>query len=753
MTAPDLARSRNSRPELKGLIIGWILVAALLLSYNSYRYNNEHDELANAYQSAAQDAAIKASEKIGGQLDQLARLTERVAADLANHAASQGSIKTYLEQALADSDGISALTAGYSAHAMPGSFKRSDDAVFQFLIARKRNQEISLEFGQYSEETIRQTPDIDDWYADAMDKGDGTWNEPYYSTVTKTWWAAGHSTPLFDSANERAVGVVAAELTLSDIRDLAYDAISENFKDFPVEASYAFILSEEGYFVSHPDPTFVDQRRTIADFSDDKLTNVEIIPTLELVTAGDSKTAVHLLEKHHDKISGQDQSVYFARVAQQDWWIGIVIDQRAIDESVEFTAKRHFRKIGLLLSVLSLVFGVVALLARLDRGSTSSLIVASAAFSICCLTAIAYVWSIKVNLVHTTGIDDHRLVNPAISAKIRLRYKVQNDAGTSTPQVIPTGLFIQSLEFSSANNVTLTGYMWQKYSLDSLKESGPPDPLIFPESEETEITQSYAHEYLTKDANGEAVAHKVFGWYFKAVLRQEFDYSEYPFDRENVWIRLWHGRPHSDVLLTPDYAAYESTDPSKFPGLEMQDFVIEGWQLAGSYFSYRENSYNTNFGSHDHQMRKNFPELYFNIALQRDFLNAFIVSIIPLAVIALLLFLVLFTIRTDAPGTEFIGFNVSGVLGFCAALFFVIILEHTSMRSQLVAQGIIYLETFYFVMYVALMAIALNAILVAQPEPPRWIAFRDNLIPRLLYWPLLALLSLIITVFPFRILV
>jgi hypothetical protein len=45
-----------------------------------------------------------------------------------------------------------------------------------------------------------------------------------------------------------------------------------------------------------------------------------------------------------------------------------------------------------------------------------------------------------------------------------------------------------------------------------------------------------------------------------------------------------------------------------------------------------------------------------------------------------------------------------------------------------------YLEYFYFVMYFAVLAVAANSYAIAH-KPPRWLAYEDNLVPRLLFWP------------------
>lgn len=69
--------------------------------------------------------------------------------------------------------------------------------------------------------------------------------------------------------------------------------------------------------------------------------------------------------------------------------------------------------------------------------------------------------------------------------------------------------------------------------------------------------------YATEDA---AVYRKeqgneiVFGWYVNTSLRQTFDYSHYPFDRQDIWLRLWHLNFDRNVILVPDLKAYDAVN-------------------------------------------------------------------------------------------------------------------------------------------------------------------------------------------------
>ena len=212
---------------------------------------------------------------------------------------------------------------------------------------------------------------------------------------------------------------------------------------------------------------------------------------------------------------------------------------------------------------------------------------------------------------------------------------------------------------------------------------------------------------------------------------------------------MWPRDIDQNVLLVPDLASYDVTDPAKLPGVEQHDFVLEGWDLSESFFSYRENKYTTNFGIQNFVGKQDLPELYFNLGLKRNFLNGFISNMIPIIVVALLLFAVLLTITSREEDTRLFGFSTSGVLSFCGALFFVIIVSHIGLRNSLATQGLVYLENFYFVMYGAILLVGINSILVALPEHAKFTSYRDNLIFRLLYWPAILGTMLAITIVAF----
>jgi hypothetical protein len=280
----------------------------------------------------------------------------------------------------------------------------------------------------------------------------------------------------------------------------------------------------------------------------------------------------------------------------------------------------------------------------------------------------------------------------------------------------------------------MTGYVWQKILNTSTDYESP--SFNFPESVSEESTIEKAYE---DKAEG------VVGWRFRTILRQQFNYSRYPFDREDVWIKILYNASSGSVLV-PDFDSYDSLNPEDLPGLE-RSLVLEGWKPQKTYFSYRTNSYNTNFGVGDFK-HSNVSELYYNFDIKRDFKSPFASFILPVLVVAILLFAVLM-ITTKDEKKEQCGFSSSDVLGYCSALFFVLIIAHASLRDTIPMDGIIYLEYFYFIMYLAILAVSLNSIAFASNTNFPFIDTKDNLYVKVLYWPVVMGVMLLMTLMNF----
>lgn len=357
---------------------------------------------------------------------------------------------------------------------------------------------------------------------------------------------------------------------------------------------------------------------------------------------------------------------------------------------------------------------------------------------------LVYLWSVmnryqieSTQLTNTKAVDD---------------YLEQNwnsiDQGGSTTGVpltkIPTGIFIQSLKFFDSTEVNLTGYIWQRYA-DGVNDQFKPKPgvagFILPEQVQTGSDIEPREAYRVRQGDEE-----VIGWYFEATLRQPFEYFYYPFDHKTVWVRLWPKDFAGNEVLVPDFAAYQATGPRDVFGIE-NEIVLGTWERESTYFDFKPTCYDTNFGIDNYVGQEGFPELYYNLVIKRKSSNAFIVHLLPLFLVAVLLFSTLLTITSKPDLVETHGFNTTGVLSSCSVLFFVVLLAHIQLREQFAGSSIVYMEYFYFLMYGLLVLAGANTYVFSMRAIPslKVVHYKDNLIPKILYWPIVLVSMIVIT--------
>jgi hypothetical protein len=367
------------------------------------------------------------------------------------------------------------------------------------------------------------------------------------------------------------------------------------------------------------------------------------------------------------------------------------------------------------------------LLVLLFRYEDQSLWILAFIFSFQCILGIVIIWNLTADIYPFNEVSGDGVVFNTAEVETVLQHSNTSIYASR----IPTGIFVESLEFNSAYDVTVSGFIWQNISNTNANYDIP--SFSFPESVDTNLEKAY------EDRNKGIV-----GWNFKTKLRQQFDYSSYPFDREGVRIRLWSTLSSESVLI-PDFNSYNNLTPKYMPGLE--HLVLEGWEPKRTYFSYMLNFYNTNFAIGD-LSHPNRSELYYNIDIKRDFKSPFTSYFLPVLVVAILLFAVLM-ITTKDEKKERCGFSSSNVLGYCSALFFVLITAHNSLRDRLPMDCILYLGYFYFIMYMAILGVSLNAIAFASSTNFPFIDTKDNLYVKVLYWPVVVGFLLIVTLLNF----
>lgn len=679
------------------------MLSILVMVYAGYEYsNNTDDEILKKAKEEANRTAHGASEHISDELNVTCCLAEKIAIDLSSGELEKNDsmIEKRLRKEIQGNPAILSIAVAYS----PDYYGMNHSLHFKREGSGVSNSPILY---NYTDDRVKTAV----WYNNAMKRKCGGWNDPYFGVAANTHLLV-YSVPFYlaEFKNGReAAGVVAVSHSLEGIRAQVGNLNLGN------TTGYGFILSEEGVIISYPvrECLFENIQELAKKDINLDLTDESIIKNMKDRVIENLRT-------------GKSSWIFYENISSMNltanWTMGVVLPQEETLMDKEIEQKRSI--IQIVLAVFAFFFFLCLLLVSFLRYEDKSLWLLALVFSLLCLLGIGVILHFTLNISPHNGINGDNVVFDMAQVETVLQ---QSNTSLNASR-IPTGVFLQSLEFSSAYNVIATGYIWQKISNTSADYTSP--SFSFPESEDDSIEKAYEDQ----DKG-------VVGWRFKNTFRQQFDYSRYPYDREDVWIKIWNNASSGSVLV-PDFDSYDSLNPTCLPGLE-HSLVLEGWEPQRTYFSYRTNSYNTNFGVGDFK-HSNVSELYYNFDIKRDFKSPFASFILPVIVVAILLFAVLM-ITTKDEKKEQCGFSSSDVLGYCSALFFVLIIAHASLRDTIPVDNIIYLEYFYFIMYLAILAVSLNSIAFASNTNFPFIDTKDNLYVKVLYWPVVMVVMLWIT--------
>jgi hypothetical protein len=561
------------------------------------------------------------------------------------------------------------------------------------------------------------------WYLRALQHGAG-WSEPYFGSASASLMT-NYSLPFYGpgaSSHKEPLGIISISYSLEDIKRFTgeLDLLGNG---------YSYILSKHGIFISHPNDEYINGRKNIREiFSGPENRR-------NLARINRALTGTFELIEHHNEITGEDSWILFQPVRSAGYIMGTVFVKNSVVNHREFTRSKL-----ILISLFLLIgfFLLFLLIYRHEQTITRILWKASITLSVLLMAEIAFIWFLALNADNYSRPNAIKIIDDVILKDfINARYEQSQKIHETPPVFIPTGIFVQSLQFENANNVRVTGYLWQKF--DKNFPAGFQEGFSFPEAVSANIQKAY-----TRELNGVQTE----GWRFEAVLRHSFEYYKYPFDNKDVWIRIWPKDFDKNVIMIPDLATYQMINPSSLPGVA-REIVLSGWKMEQSFFSFVPKSYNTNFGIDQYYGQDNFPELHFSVVIHREFLNPFTSNLLPFAVIVLVLFSTLILISGAEEKASKFKTSISGILASCAGLIFSVIIAHSQLRNSIAADGIPYMEYFYFVLYAAIIFVIIDAFLVTFENKCMLVRYQDNLLPKILLVPSLLVVLLIVTVVTF----
>ncbi len=550
------------------------------------------------------------------------------------------------------------------------------------------------------------------------------WSEPpYYDTVTDALLAE-YTTPILrDGA---FAGVAYASFGLERLTDFV--------KELDLgEGGYAFVVSRSGVLAAYPNHDDVDGKRTLADLAGEDPALSDIAAWLRVDGAAGTDLAPRWIA---DPMTGAPAVAMCHRLAPSGWGLCTVMLPTEPSSGDE--------RIQLAMAVTVLVFGLLGLALDPGSGHRGRAWAFSTGASLTFSGAIGFVW---YHGEHVFPRDQGAVFadNQVQAVEKATRSRVGAAHHEVALRSVPTGLLVTEM-LADGDLLKVSGVVWQRLPLGPEGAPAPDDALPgWAGVEVANAVEAEQAEVYRRLVDGELVV----GWRFTWSVADQTEDRWYPISERRMTLDLVPATFSEPVLLVPDISGYDLIVPAALPGVA-RAVELPGWTPHRSSFSFVDRAWPVDFGLGREALISLVPTLRFETVHRLQLINPLVTYLLPEVILFVLMFALLLVTSADPERAERFGLNAAAAIGTYGTLFFIAVLEHISLRDALAASHMVYFEWFFIVTYVGLLLLTLDALLVAGDAPLRVITYGDNLLARLLFWPLLTGSLLVVTVVMFQ---
>jgi len=528
------------------------------------------------------------------------------------------------------------------------------------------------------------------WFHQPLKEGP-MWLAPYYGTSAKSWIAEfirPFSSNYDNKADNGYDGIIFLNLSLSGLSQIVSQL------DL-AQSGFGFILTVNDELISYPVADYLGQ--DIHKLKQDDSFFKTILAQRE---KGPITSFIHPINK-------KECWLFFSEVSGTKDTLGILV--WADELRAEQALSNGLSSLHKLPQLLFLISGILLLSCLkfphklINLGYRFSILISCVMF-----ISLINMWADKLNnelsLVTANQVFEKVNVNNFI-------LKHAPDPSLKRPSLSQTevGFNINAITQLDPGTIQVLGDI----SLSKLDNEYEEPPVFFPLAIDTQWEKLASKENLQK-------------WKFTSEIRQPFNYASFPFDMEEIKIQIEGKNQIAKHILVPKFSMYQSMNPEDLPGINQNGLELSGWQIKQSYFSYQD-------------LNENLDQkalLSFNLVIKRVITGPVITHLLPLIMVSCLAFCTLLLWTKNEAKITLWGFSSSTVLEQCAALFFILVISHVSLRDELEAKDMIFLEYFYFGTYAQIVFVAVAAILYTSDIQSRILNFKEGLILKMLYWPI-----------------
>jgi len=343
--------------------------------------------------------------------------------------------------------------------------------------------------------------------------------------------------------------------------------------------------------------------------------------------------------------------------------------------------------------------------------------------------------------------------------------------------VLQISLEINQIDLISSNKVNASGKimvrypkrMWPKDSTlkltPQLIEPYKDPPFYFSNAVDIGTIEHLATHWdkTLRKQTGNMDDCLVSTYHFSVCLHQTVEHKNYPFDVLPLQIHIQPRQANQEIII-PDFDHYfehakqlldyedlsrteaaNNKQARRDSSTAYQDaqvllrshddhLAINEWTIINGFFTLGKAGFlqNLNQGTN-----LTTPELVHTTIIQRKLIQPLIANFLPITVIALIIYIMVLKMHK---------IDIGSFIATIVGLFFSLLLSHYQVRSDLHINSVVFVEWFYFLLYVILLVVMFNKYCHAASKPFPLFDYRDNFIAKASYWPLFFLFSTVITI-------
>ena len=708
ITEPEAESSSTAAVWLHRVLLLVCLLSLVVVAMLSYQHLSYKEAIYESSKADLKRLTEDAAKKIDTILHQAMESAQLLADGLTSGKINRTNMRERLKSTLASNENYYGGTITY----VP--FGYDQDIRLYSAYFSKSGSNGELEYLQLDEVYDYTTPEYD-WYVEPMAKGN-RWGEPYWDEAGKTYMTTYSALFYAKSPGTGKMvsnGVVTIDISMAQIKD-----IIESLDIGP--SGFGALTTRDGNYLYHPNYEYVQGHMNIRDVARQKNDKDRLLIS-ERAAKGEGGVIDHI-----STTTGEESWLIFEAVPISGWSLQNTFIKSDLNIDVD---KLRQQIIWIVIAGIVFLVAFASVVLRVNLGQPVRVWLLTAIVSVLLVVGISILWNLALTYHSSSQISGVKVADKATLRAIMNSYQQTSQRKhLESPIFVPTGLYIDAIEFNNANDVLVTGRVWQQYADDFPKDIVKGIQIGRAKSVKIEEIDRHSAE------DGE-----VMQWAFQAELRVPIDYSRYPLEVEHLDMQLLPLATSQNIVLVPDLDSYKLTTATLLPGLDYSVFM-PGWKLTESFFVLRVEQKNTNFGVEQNFDRDILPTLYYKIGLKRVFIDAFISNLTPLIIVAIVLFaLVLLSKHVE----------VGRIMSICVAVFFVVVFSHLDIRKHIAAGEIFYLEYFYFVIYFTIILVPMDAFRIALNMKSSFFEYRDGVLSKAVYWPSILGVFFVITVMKF----